>query len=85
MTRHKRRSELRDHEIARLVAEANRAHSQITDMLRHLTPQDRHYKGLLGLHNAIASALLEITGEEAPWCHVGPGVMPRPEGGQSDN
>lgn len=74
--RHKRRSELRDREIAQLLSEAQRAHNQITETLRHLKPQDRHYKGLQALHDAIAVALLEITGEEAPWVRIGPGRMP---------
>ncbi len=74
--RHKRRPELRDREIARLLSEAHRAHDQVTDTLRYLTPQDRHYRGLLALHEAIGVALLEITGEEAPWVRIGPGRMP---------
>ena len=74
--RHKRRSELRDREIATLLSDAQRAHNQITQTLRHLRPQDRHYCGLLALHDAIGVALLEITGEEAPWVRIGPGRMP---------
>lgn len=71
------RSELRSDEIAQLLSEAQRAHDQITWTMRFLKPQDRHYRGLLALHDAIGIALLEITGEEAPWMRIGPGRMPR--------
>ncbi|MAY61552.1 MAG: hypothetical protein CML29_05015 [Rhizobiales bacterium] len=74
--RNKRRSELREGEIAKLLSEAQRAHNQITWTMRSLKPQERHYKAILALHDAIGIALLEITGEEAPWVRIGPGRMP---------
>tara|TARA_R100000365_G_C2702908_1_gene40813 strand:+ start:170 stop:406 length:237 start_codon:yes stop_codon:yes gene_type:complete len=74
--RNKRRSELREGEIAKLLSEAQRAHNQITWTMRSLKPQERHYKVILALHDAIGIALLEITGEEAPWVRIGPGRMP---------
>ncbi len=68
MARHKRRSELRAKECQLLLEEVQRTHDQTIDLLRQLKPLDRHYQDLLALDNAIATAVREITGDEALWC-----------------
>jgi len=54
-------------EIERVMAEAERLHEAICSPL--VSPQGDHYKACLALNEAIARAIVEITGSEPPWVY----------------
>ena len=49
------------------MAEAERLHEAICSPL--VSPQGDHYKACLALNEAIARAIVEITGSESPWVY----------------